>query len=348
MARFFALKEYGFAQKEEKKTQKKKKSKKKKKAKVLDVHDRGTKRLLKRRSELKKEMEEIEGKKKLDVEAKVVWYGPKHVPSTKGAHGANRFRCHPFENEYLCPVEHEGHTFPSAFHAYSASKSTRASVEFTRGSVRKARELGKGHMVPGFVEARVRVMRSILRSKFFRDPALARALLATGTDELRYDARNAPFWGYPGENAHGKILADLRLELAGIIEERRRALKVERSEEGEAAGAERSEEVEAVEAERSEEVEAGEAVEAERSEEVEAVEAERSEEGEAERSEEVETERSEEGEAERSETERSEEIVQTRAPRPSAPWRCLIGRTPQCMRSSREKKRPARLNDIVR
>jgi predicted NAD-dependent protein-ADP-ribosyltransferase YbiA (DUF1768 family) len=178
-----------------------------------------------------------------------VWYGQKHVPSTKGAHGTNRFRCHPFENEYLCPVEHEGHTFPSAFHAYSAAKSTRASVEFTRGSVRKARELGKGYMVPGFVEARVRVMRSILRSKFFRDPALARALLATGTDELRYDARNAPFWGYPGENAHGKILADLRLELASIIEERRRALEAYRSEEGEAG--------EAVEA-----VEAGEAVEA--------------------------------------------------------------------------------------
>jgi hypothetical protein len=194
-------------------------------------------------------------------------------------------------------VEHEGHTFPSAFHAYSAAKSTRASVEFTRGSVRKARELGKGYMVPGFVEARVRVMRSILRSKFFRDPALARALLATGTDELRYDARNAPFWGYPGENAHGKILADLRLELAGIIEERRRALEAveageageaerseedrseeDRSEEGEAGGAERSEECEAVEAERSEE---------DRSEEGEAVEAERSEEGDAERSEDL-------------------------------------------------------------
>jgi hypothetical protein len=52
----------------------------------------------------------------------------------------------------------------------------------------------------------------------------------------------------------------------------------------------------------------------------------------------VEAERSEEGEA--GEADRSEEIVQTRAPRPSAPWRCLIGRTPQCMRSSREKSGP--------
>jgi predicted NAD-dependent protein-ADP-ribosyltransferase YbiA (DUF1768 family) len=240
-------------------------------------------------------MEEIEGKKKIDGEAKVVWYGPKHVPSTKGAHVATRFRFHPFENEYLCPVEHEGHTFPSAFHAYSAAKSTRASVEFTRGSVRKARELGKGYMVPGFVEARVRVMRSILRSKFFRDPALARALLATGTDELRYDARNAPFWGYPGENAHGKILADLRLELAGIIEERRRALEA----------------VEAVEADRSEEGEAGKAVEAAGAERSEEDQREEVEAGEAERSEEVEVERSEEDrreEVERSEEDRSEEV----------------------------------------
>ena len=246
-------------------------------------------------------MEEIEGTKKIEGDAKVVWYGPKHVPSTKGARGTNRFRCHPFENEYLCPVEHEGHTFPSAFHAYSAAKSTRASVEFTRGSVRKARELGKGYMVPGFVEARVRVMRSILRSKFFRDPALARALLATGTDELRYDARNAPFWGYPGENAHGKILADLRLELAGIIEERRRAL--------EAGEAERSEEDRREEGEAGD---AGEAGEAERSEEGEAVEAgEAGEAGEAagaERSEEDRREEGEAGEAERSEAEGSEEV----------------------------------------
>jgi hypothetical protein len=172
-------------------------------------------------------------------------------------------------------------------------------------------------MVPGFVEARVRVMRSILRSKFFRDPALARALLATGTDELRYDARNAPFWGYPGENAHGKILADLRLELASIIEERRRALEAagageaERSEEGEAGEAYRSEAGEAGEA-----VEAGEAGEAERSEEgevgeageaVEAAGAERSEEDRREEGEADRREEGEAGEAERSEEDRSEE-----------------------------------------
>ena len=125
--------------------------------------------------------------------------------------------------------------------------------------------------------------------------------------------------------------AERREEVEAVEAERREEVEAERSEEGEAerreAGeAERSEEVEAAEAERSEEVEAA---EAEGSEEVEAVEAERSEEVEA------------------VEAERSEEIVQTRAPRPSAPWRCLIGRTPQCIRSSREKKRPARLNDIV-
>jgi len=127
----------------------------------------------------------------------------------------------------MLSVQHDGRSFPSAFHAYSAAKSKRDPVEFTRGSVRKAREVGKGDMVPGFVDARVNVMRSILRSKFFRDPALARALLATGTDELRYDAKSSPFWGFPGENKHGKILAELRLELAGIIEDRRRAMESE-------------------------------------------------------------------------------------------------------------------------
>ena len=151
-----------------------------------------------------------------------MWYGPLHVPGNKRA---SRDPRHPFENEYMLSVQHDGRSFPSAFHAYSAAKSTRDPVEFTRGSVRKAREVGKGHMVPGFVDARVNVMRSILRSKFFRDPALARALLATGTDELRYDAKSSPFWGFPGENKHGKILAELRLELAGIIEDRRRAME---------------------------------------------------------------------------------------------------------------------------
>jgi predicted NAD-dependent protein-ADP-ribosyltransferase YbiA (DUF1768 family) len=279
---------------------------------------------------------ETEEKNKLENKATVVWYGPKHVPSTtKGARGTTRFRHHPFENEYLCPVEHEGHTFPSAFHAYSAAKSTLSPVEFTRGSVRRARELVKGPMVPGFVDARVRVMRSILRSKFFRDPALARALLATGTGELRYDARGEPFWGYPGENSHGKILADLRLELAGIIDDRRRELEAIGA--GEAAGAERSEEAgaerseeagaersEEAGAERSEEVEAGEAVEA--------VEAERSEAGgageagEAERSEEVEEAGAERGEApeaagagEAGEAERSEEVEAAGAERSEAP-----------------------------
>ena len=91
---------------------------------------------------------------------------------------------------------------------------------FTKGSVRRARELGKGEMVAGFTENRVRVMHSILRSKFFRDPGLARALLATGTDELRYDCKS-PFWGYPGTNEHGKILVAVRDELRSIVDARR-------------------------------------------------------------------------------------------------------------------------------
>ncbi len=65
------------------------------------------------------------------------------------------------------------------------------------------------------------------------------------------------------------------------------------------------------------------------------------------RSEEVEAELREAERSEKGEAERSEEIVQTRAPRPSAPWRCLIGRTPQCIRALVKKKRPTRLNDIA-
>ena len=141
-------------------------------------------------------------------------YGPKWAPVKQ------REQRHPFENEFMSRTEHEGSVYPSAFHAYTASKCARDRAVFTKGSVRRARELGKGEMVAGFTENRVRVMHSILRSKFFRDPGLARALLATGTDELRYDCKS-PFWGYPGTNEHGKILVAVRDELRSIVDARR-------------------------------------------------------------------------------------------------------------------------------
>ena len=141
-------------------------------------------------------------------------YGPKWAPVKQ------REQRHPFENEFMSRTEHEGLVYPSAFHAYTAAKCARDRTVFTKGSVRRARELGKGEMVAGFTENRVRVMHSILRSKFFRDPGLARALLATGTDELRYDCKS-PFWGYPGTNEHGKILVAVRDELRSIVDARR-------------------------------------------------------------------------------------------------------------------------------
>ena len=141
-------------------------------------------------------------------------YGPKWAPVKQ------REQRHPFENEFMSRTEHEGVIYPSAFHAYTAAKCARDRTVFTKGSVRRARELGKGEMVAGFTENRVRVMHSILRSKFFRDPGLARALLATGTDELRYDCKS-PFWGYPGTNEHGKILVAVRDELRSIVDARR-------------------------------------------------------------------------------------------------------------------------------
>ena len=141
-------------------------------------------------------------------------YGPKWAPVKQ------REQRHPFENEFMSRTEHEGLVYPSAFHAYTAAKCARDRTAFTKGSVRRARELGKGEMVAGFTESRVRVMHSILRSKFFRDPGLARALLATGTDELRYDCKS-PFWGYPGTNEHGKILVAVRDELRSIVDARR-------------------------------------------------------------------------------------------------------------------------------
>lgn len=141
-------------------------------------------------------------------------YGPKWAPVKQ------REQRHPFENEFMSRTEHEGVIYPSAFHAYTAAKCARDRTVFTKGSVRRARELGKGEMVAGFTENRVRVMHSILRSKFFRDPGLARALLATGTDELRYDCKS-PFWGYPGSNEHGKILVAVRDELRSIVDAKR-------------------------------------------------------------------------------------------------------------------------------
>jgi predicted NAD-dependent protein-ADP-ribosyltransferase YbiA (DUF1768 family) len=159
-------------------------------------------------------------------------YGPKWAPVKQ------REQRHPFENEFMSRTEHEGVIYPSAFHAYTAAKCARDRTVFTKGSVRRARELGKGEMVAGFTENRVRVMHSILRSKFFRDPGLARALLATGTDELRYDCKS-PFWGYPGTNEHGKILVAVRDELRSIVDAKRVEMEAEGA--AGAAGAEGAE-----------------------------------------------------------------------------------------------------------
>ncbi|HEU0076845.1 MAG TPA: NADAR family protein [Longimicrobiaceae bacterium] len=111
--------------------------------------------------------------------------------------------------------------YPTVEAAYQAAKTTDPAV---RARIRaapapaQAKRLGRGLALrPGWEEMKLDVMRTLVREKFSRHPALAERLLATGDVELveRNYWRDS-FWGVcggRGENHLGCILMDLRAEL---------------------------------------------------------------------------------------------------------------------------------------
>jgi ribA/ribD-fused uncharacterized protein len=111
--------------------------------------------------------------------------------------------------------------YPTVEAAYQAAKTTDPAV---RARIRaaatpgQAKRLGRGLALrPGWEEMKLDVMRTLVREKFARHPALAERLLATGDVELvERNYWRDTFWGVcggRGENHLGRILMDLRAEL---------------------------------------------------------------------------------------------------------------------------------------
>ncbi len=136
--------------------------------------------------------------------------------AVRGFFGENRF----LSNFYPVELEYEGVLYPTAEHAYQASKSLdsrdREAIAVLEGPG-QAKSYGKGLALRfDWFEVRIGVMLDILRIKF-EDPELRGLLLATGEQELVEDNTwGDTFWGVSegrGENNLGKLLMQVRDEL---------------------------------------------------------------------------------------------------------------------------------------
>lgn len=130
--------------------------------------------------------------------------------------GSYRF----LSNFFPVEVEYRGHCYPTAEHAYQASK---AATEQGRQSIAEATSASaaraRGRFVTrreGWDDVRLQVMEEVLRAKF-SNPRMAVSLIETGDAELVEDNFwNDTFWGVckgRGENHLGKLLMKIRREL---------------------------------------------------------------------------------------------------------------------------------------
>lgn len=120
-------------------------------------------------------------------------------------------------NFYPSPLRFEGILYPTAEHAYQASKfddvKTKELIKKARGPD-EAKKLG--HSLPicdGWHDKKIDIMRCIIKEKF-ENPFLRPLLLSTGNSELILNNKwNDKFWGVCrgiGENWLGKILMEER------------------------------------------------------------------------------------------------------------------------------------------
>lgn len=137
----------------------------------------------------------------------------------------NRFRGEFFylSNFYTCrhAVEFDGDAYPTSEHAYQAAKIEERSGRdsFTCGGslgdnpMDAKRKGGKVKKRPNWDSIKVDIMLTVVRSKFARDRALQKKLIATKGQTIIEGHTNDDFWG--GKRNHlGRILMRVRDELA--------------------------------------------------------------------------------------------------------------------------------------
>lgn len=127
-------------------------------------------------------------------------------------------------NFYPAAVIFGGHAYPSAEHAFQASKAVGEEIRAKIAAARtagEAKRLGGGlreeQLRPDWLAVRVKVMSHVLMDKFTRNPELGRRLLATGDLHLTEDNTwGDRFWGRcngRGMNVLGQLLATVRAVL---------------------------------------------------------------------------------------------------------------------------------------
>lgn len=128
--------------------------------------------------------------------------------------------------DHACDVEFEGVVYPSAEHAFQAAKAMSDNRNFYKDKTlpaSQARTEGRklkenGLQRPDWYEVREEVMRTVQRAKF-SEPQLRAKLYATLPRPIEaswktYDDDVDNFWGKDGKNMFGKIMMEVRAEVA--------------------------------------------------------------------------------------------------------------------------------------
>jgi ribA/ribD-fused uncharacterized protein len=136
-----------------------------------------------------------------------------------GAITAFRGRYRFLSNFYPAQIRHEGIVYPTAEHAYQASKTddmrARARVAKLKGPL-QAKNAGRGLPLPSdWNSTRRHVMQNIVTKKFAQNPDLVERLLHTGMKHLiEGNEWGDTYWGVTtdgdGLNILGRILMDVR------------------------------------------------------------------------------------------------------------------------------------------
>ena len=163
----------------------------------------------------------LRGESSSDLLCPGVWelfkeYTPADFPDT-----INRFKGEYdfLSNWYPCHIVWEGLEYHSAETAFQASKckDEKERKVFAGCSTDKAVLKGKDLIpYPGWEEAQISIMESILQAKFEQNPALMRKLAETGNRVLlNGNNKQETFWGidlysWTGENHLGRIIMNIR------------------------------------------------------------------------------------------------------------------------------------------
>lgn len=128
-------------------------------------------------------------------------------------------------------VMFEGVLYQTSEHAYQAAKFLPTAPEVaaliknaaTAGDTKRIARKYKAQIRADWTQVNIGIMRAILRSKFERNPGLARKLVETGTAELiESNSWGDCFWGVcrgVGTNHLGKLLMELRDDLRAKMAE---------------------------------------------------------------------------------------------------------------------------------